>query len=433
MTTPKLSALLIAGLTAACQSASSAPSAAVAGTLETAIVSPQAAPRAAEASGDTAAKPAPSFAAWREELRAEAEARGVSAATFARAFAHVSPNPAVLKADRHQPEFTRPIWDYLASAVSARRIAAGQRHLAAHRPLLEAAAARYGVAPEYVVAIWGIESDFGANTGAYSVIEALATLAYAGQRQAAFRAYLLDALLILEEGDVEPTRMRGSWAGAMGQTQFMPTAFRERAVDFDGDGRRDIWTSLADVFGSTANYLAAAGWRPGQSWGDEVRLPPDFRYELADPEIRQTVGAWQALGVRLVDAAAAPPPDRPASLLLPAGHRGPAFLVYDNFRVLLRYNNATSYALAVGHLADRIGGGGPIAASWPVEEQPLSRSQQVELQRLLAARGFDPGPIDGMIGPMTRQAIRRFQAALGHPADGYATLDLLSRLRAAQS
>ena len=425
----KAAALLLVGLTAGCQSASAPPPAV--GALQPRPQQVQ--PAQAVLALPTLALPAPSprqdFTSWLSDLQGEAQERGVSQETFARAFASVTLNEAVLKADRHQPEFTRPVWEYLDSAVSPRRIATGRLHLSTRRTLLDTVAHRYGVDPQYIVAIWGIESDFGANMGSYSVIEALTTLAYAGKRKETFREYLLQSLEILEKDNVAPAQMVGSWAGAMGQTQFMPTAFRQHAQDFDGDGRRDIWSSLPDIFASNAHYLAAAGWRLGEPWGHEVRLPAGFPYELAELDERRPVAEWRELGVQLVDARAAVPAGRPASLLLPAGYRGPAFLVYDNFRTILRYNNATSYALAVGYLADRIDGGRPIASVWPVTDKPLSRSESLELQELLASRGYDPGPADGMIGPKTRRAIRDFQRAVGQPADGYATVRLLTHLR----
>lgn len=417
----RLVLLMLAALSAGCQS--------------TAAVKP------AERSGETAeaemqpvAVAPQDFATWRAGFRQEALAAGVSAATFDRAFMGVRPNEEVLANERAQPEFSRPIWDYLASAVSDTRIANGQEQLARHAAILGAVETRYGVPPRYLVAIWGLESAYGANTGGYGVIEALATLAYASGRGAFFREHLLDALLILEAGDIAPERMLGSWAGAMGQTQFMPAAFRRHAVDFDSDGRRDIWGSLSDVFASTANYLRAYSWNPRLDWGLEVRLPSTFPWELAELEVKRTVSQWQALGVQAADGGTLPPAAAEASILLPAGHRGPAFLVSDNFRTILRYNNATSYALAVGHLADRIAGRGPIKAAWPKDDPPLTRrADRIELQTLLTERGYDPGGIDGLIGPKTRVALRGFQREIGLPPDGYATVNLLARLRAAMA
>ena len=369
-----------------------------------------------------------SFGQWLAAFRIEAIAAGISPATFDAAFAGVAPDPRVLDLDQSQPEFTRRIWEYLDSAVSPTRVSMGRQRLDEHRALLDRIGAAYGVDPRVIVAIWGLESGYGNNVGSYDVIQSLVTLAYEGRRQAAFRAFLLQALRILERGDIARDRMVGSWAGAMGQTQFMPGSYLSYAVDQDGDGRRDLWRSLADVFGSTANYLAGHGWVAGETWGAEVALPAGFDYRLTGADTRRSLAEWQQLGVTGVRGS--PPPTRgAAALIVPAGHRGPAFLVYDNFRVILRYNNATSYALAIGLLADRIAGQGGVVGSWPVGDRPLSRSDREDLQRLLTARGYDTQGIDGIIGPNTRDALRRFQEDIGVPADGYPTVDLLDRLR----
>jgi len=370
-----------------------------------------------------------SFAAWRDELKAEALAAGVSAATFDRAFQNVRPNPDILAKDSVQPEYTRPVWAYLDTAVSDKNIATGQQRRSENAAALGRATAGYGIPPQIVTAIWGLESAYGQTTGGYNVIEALATLAYDSRRPQVFRRNLIDALLILEAGDIPPTDMQGSWAGAMGQTQFMPAAFRQYAVDGDGDGKRDIWRSLPDVFASTANYLTAHGWRPNQPWGAEVRLPQNFPWDQAELDIVKPVAEWAALGVRSVDGKALPRVDSPASIIAPAGHRGPAFIVFDNFRTILAYNNSVSYALAVGHLADRIGGGRAFSAAWPREEPQLSRTDKLDMQNLLFARGYDPGAVDGVIGPKTRAAIRTFQREIGMVPDGFATMALLTRLR----
>lgn len=401
-----------------------------------------AAPAPAQPARPAASAPAPSpasttqaevdlpFAAWRSQFRAEALAQGISADVFDRAMAGVTPNMRLLELQRAQPEFVRPVWDYLASAVSARRIARGQALMAQNAGVLARVRARYGVEPAYIVAIWGLESDYGNNPGTYQVVEALATLAWGGTRRPAFRAYLLDALRILQEGDIAPARMVGSWAGAMGQTQFMPSAFRTYAVDFDGDGRRDIWSSLPDVFASTGHYLESMGWQPGGACYEEVRLPASFPWEQTDLDVRKSLAEWRALGVRPAAGRPAAGAGGQASVLLPAGHRGPAFLVFDNFRTVMRYNNSTSYALAICHLAERLRGGGPILAAWPIADRPLSRSERFELQRLLSDHHYLDGVVDGMIGPVTRRAIRQFQAQARLPADGYPTVELLDRLRA---
>jgi peptidoglycan lytic transglycosylase B len=375
----------------------------------------------------------PNFVAWREAFKPEALAAGVSAATFDRAFDGILPNLDILAKNDEQPEYTRPIWAYLDTAVSPERVANGRRLLADNKAALLRATKPYGVDPQIVVAIWGLESAYGTSTGGYNVIEALATMAYGSSRPAVFRQNLIDALLILEHGDITPEDMQGSWAGAMGQTQFMPAAFRQYAVDGDGDGKRDIWRSLPDVFASTAGYLAAHGWRPGQPWGAEVRLPANFKWELAEMDVTKTVAEWRKLGVKRADGKALPKVDSPASIIAPAGHRGPAFIVFDNFRTILDYNNSLSYALGVAHLADEIVGKPDFVAQWPREEPPLSRTDKQDLQNLLAERGFDAGDNDGVIGPKTRVAIRQFQREIGEVPDGFATLALLTRLRALTS
>jgi membrane-bound lytic murein transglycosylase B len=384
--------------------------------------------------GATTAAPArPNFVAWREAFKPEALAAGVSAATFDRAFEGILPNLDILAKDEEQPEYTRPIWAYLDTAVSPERIAAGRQQLADNKAALRKAGKPYGVEPQTIVAIWGLESRYGANSGGYSVIEALATMAYGSRRPAVFRQNLIDALLILEHGDITPEDMQGSWAGAMGQTQFMPAAFRQYAVDGDGDGKRDIWRDLPDVFASTANYLGAHGWKPGQPWGMEVRLPAKFDWELAEMDVTKTVAEWRKLGVKRVDGKALPKVASPASIIAPAGHRGPAFIVFENFRTILDYNNSISYALGVAHLADVIVGKPEFTAQWPRDEQPLSRTDKQDLQNLLVERGYDPGETDGVIGPKTRVAIRQFQREIGEVPDGFPTLALLTRLRSLSS
>jgi lytic murein transglycosylase len=283
------------------------------------------------------------------------------------------------------------------------------------------------VPAEVLVAIWGMESDYGANTGDLPVIDALATLGFDGRRADWARGQLIAALRILQQGDIDRARMVGSWAGAMGQTQFLPTSFLAHAVDADGDGRRDIWGSMADVLASTANFLARSGWQAGEPWGTEVRLPAGFDAGRADASVRQPSSQWAAEGVQAMGAAPLPAL-ADAVVLMPAGVRGPAFLVGANFRALLRYNNATSYALAVALLAQGLAGGPGVQAPWPRDQTALSRSQVLALQTALNARGFDSGTPDGLLGPVTREALRRYQRSIGLAADGHPTLDLLQRL-----
>jgi lytic murein transglycosylase len=368
------------------------------------------------------------FARWVLEFSTSARAAGIDEATLHSAFDDVRFIPRVTELDSAQPEFTRTVWDYLDSALSTQRIARGQDKLGQLRPVVEPIAARYGVPAEVLVAIWGMESNFGSNVGDIPTIDALATLGFEGRREPWARGQLLAALKILQNRDIDRAQMIGSWAGAMGQTQFLPSNFLAYAVDADGDGRRDIWNSLADVMASTANFLASSGWQVGQPWGLEVRLPPGFDYARADADVRQPATQWADEGVQAMDGASLPAL-ADSSILLPAGARGPAFLVGPNFRTILRYNNSTSYALAVGLLAQRLAGGPEMQTPWPRDLQLLSRSQLLALQTALNARGLDSGTPDGTMGPATQRAVRRYQRSLGLPADGYPTLDLLQRLQ----
>lgn len=368
------------------------------------------------------------FASWLAGFRREARAEGIGEATLARALDGLRYRPRVIELDRSQPEYVRPIWQYLDSAVSATRVTTGRERLDAHRATAREMARRYGVPAEVIVAIWGIESNYGGNFGDFSTLEALATLAYDGRRRDFARGELLAALRILEAGDISPERMQGSWAGAMGHTQFIPSSFEAYAVDGDGDGRRDIWGSIPDVMASTANYLDQAGWQARQPWGVEVRLADDFDYAETELSTRRPSRDWAERGVRTLDGE--PLPDfAAASVILPGGAEGPAFLVGPNFRAILRYNNATSYALAVGTLADEVAGREGVVQGWPREEQPLSRSQVREMQRLLNQRGFEVGTPDGIMGPNTRRGLREFQTTIGTTPDGFATLNLLERLK----
>jgi lytic murein transglycosylase len=368
------------------------------------------------------------FARWVKNFRATARAAGIDEATLDLAFGDVHYLPRVVELDRAQPEFTRTVWDYLDSAVSSQRVALGQDKLWQFRAPADAAAARYGVPPNILVAIWGVESNYGGNYGSISTIDALATLGFEGRREDWARGQLLAALKILQNGDIDRAQMIGSWAGAMGQTQFLPSVFLAYAVDADGDGRRDIWGSMADVLASTGNFLARSGWQADQPWGVEVELPPGFDVGRADASVRQSTAEWVAAGVRSMGGA--PLPEfADGAILLPAGARGPAFLVGPNFRAILRYNNSVSYALAVGLLAQRLTGGPGVLAPWPRDLPALTRSQLLELQTALNRHGFDSGTPDGMMGPATRDAIRRYQRSGGLPADGYPTLDLLERLQ----
>ncbi len=368
------------------------------------------------------------FRAWLDAFKAEAAQQGIRTATLDRAFASIRFNARVIELDSAQPEFVKPIWEYIAGVVTEDALKNARQKLKEHAALFARVRERYGVPPEYIVAIWRIESGFGANFGNFSVIESLATLAYAGRRQDFWKTELVAALRMVDSGEVPLEKLVGSWAGAMGHTQFMPTGFLKMAVDFDGDGKRDLWASLPDVFASTANHLVTGGWKGGDAFGIEVRLPGNFPYELSETA-RQPAAEWSKLGVVRADGRPLPAWSGDTMILLPAGYRGPAFLVTENYRALLDYNNATSYALALGLFAERLRGGGRVAKAWPTGDRQLGRAEKEELQRLLAERGFDPGKIDGQLGPMSRNAIRGFQKKAGIPADGYAEYGLLELVR----
>lgn len=386
-------------------------------------------PPAPVAAAPDAAQPseAQRFAAWLRDFRVDARAAGINEATLTAALDVAGFRPRTIELDRAQPEFTRSTWEYLDAAVSHTRVSNGQARLAQVRPLADAHA-RHGVPVHVLVAVWGMESNYGQNFGDVPVIDALATLAFEGRREAWARAELLAALKIIQQGDIDREHMIGSWAGAMGQTQFMPSAFLARAVDADGDGRRDIWRSLPDVLASTANYLQQAGWVNEAACAPELKLPEGFDPARADPGLRQHSAQWAAEGIRLIDGS--PLPDvAEASVLQPAGAKGPAFLVGRNFRAVLRYNNATSYALGVCLLAHRIAGGAAVQAPWPRDQRMLSRSEIKALQLALNQKGFAAGQPDGLAGPATRAALRDWQRSVGLPADGFATASVLQAVQ----
>ena len=409
------------------------PTAADAQPLQTvpAVTAPAIVPPVVPTGDDLAIAPTQTFAEWQAGFRREALTAGIRADLFDRAFIGVSPDMSVIKADRSQPEFTRPVWEYLDGALSPLRVNKGKSLIQQNAQVLQSIEQRYGVDREALVAVWGMESNFGQFQGNKSVINSLATLAYEGRRPGFAHAQLIAALQILQQGDITPEKMLGSWAGAMGQTQFIPTTYNTHAVDFDGDGRRDIWGSATDALASTAHYLQSSGWQRGQPWGFEVDLAEGFDYTLADGTIRKPVSEWIRLGVSEYGGLPIAPDDRQlsASLLLPAGHRGPAFLIFDNFRAILKYNNSSSYALAVGLLSKRFTDGGLVYGQWPKEDLPLSRSERIELQTLLGKHNYDAGNPDGIIGANTRKAIRSAQQSFGWPADGYPTQQLLEALR----
>lgn len=365
--------------------------------------------------------------AWIADFRARALAAGISAATFDDAMTGLHYLPDVVRKDRHQNEFTKTIWEYLDTAVSDARIAAGQAALRKYKASLDRIEAAYGVDARVVLAIWGLESAYGAVRGDISTIEALATLAYDGRRGKFFEGQLVDALTILQARDVTRGAMRGSWAGAMGHTQFMPSSFLATAVDFDGDGRRDIWSDdPVDALASTAAYLARNGWQKGAPWGVEVVLPAGFDYSQTTDKVKKSAAEWQALGVRAV--AGALPEAEGASILLPGGARGVAFMIFHNFQVIETYNSADAYVIAVGHLGDRIMGAPAFKAGWPRDLRALSYDERIALQRRLTAAGFDTLGVDSKMGPRTIAAIMGFQRSAGLVPDGFPSLEVLNRL-----
>ena len=375
------------------------------------------------------------FAPCVAELKSGALARGVSGAGYEHLTASLQPDLKVLDFLDYQPEFRTPIWDYLSGLVDEERVADGQAMLKQWGDTLNAVAARYKVDPATVVAVWGVESNFGRNFGSRPLLTSLSTLSCYGRRQAYFRGEFYDALKIVDAGDVKAEQLVGSWAGAFGHTQFMPSTFLRLAVDFDGDGRRDLVGTVPDALASTANFLKKAGWREDEVWGYEVRLPAGFDASGAGRRNKQALSAWATRGVKRIDGSPLAGDGSPlagdgsAGLLLPAGPKGPAFLVFRNFDAIYGYNAAESYALAIAHLSDRLRGAGPFTTPWPTDDAGLSRVERREVQTLLAARGHAIGAIDGMLGDASRAAIRVEQQRLGHNVDGRAGQKLLKALK----
>lgn len=371
--------------------------------------------------------PAP-FETWRDAFKRQAQGLGIAPATLEAAFSGTGPLSQVVALDRRQSEYSRTFFDYLKNAISETRINRGQALLKEHAQLLAEIQRRHGIPPAVLVAIWGLETDYGMQTGGFPVIAALATLAYEGRRRDFFTAELMEALRIIDSGQAGAATMTGSWAGAMGQPQFMPSTYRRYARDGDGDGRADIWNSVADTLESAANYLSANGWKADEGWGREVRLPADFDLAQARLGLTKTLDEWGRLGVR--DAAGGPLPGGgiAASMVLPAGAKGPAFLVYPNFNVINAWNRSLFYGLSVGHLANWLSGGGPLYGEPPAGDQALSRKRIVVMQRGLNRLGFAVGEPDGMIGAKTRNAVQDYQQSRGLPADAYPTAALIERI-----
>ncbi|MBI3438108.1 MAG: lytic murein transglycosylase [Proteobacteria bacterium] len=371
------------------------------------------------------------FDGWRDDFAARAVAQGRDPAVLRRLLSGISPDPSIVTLDQQQPEFVSPVWDYVNNRVTDRRIAAGQAMKASMGSTLTQIQQRYGVDADIVLGIWALESNLGQAPLNYTAPEALATLAYEGRRRAQFENYLLALCQMVERGLATPDELRSSWAGAMGQPQFMPDVYLTLAVDWDGDGKRDIWTNNADVAASIANYLQNKGWRAGEPVFDEVRLPTGFDFSLADGSTR-SVSDWEGLGVRRVDGGAWSVTDRTlqSQLFLPAGANGPALLLHPNFAVIRRYNNSDRYALVVALLARAFEGRGGLVASWPTQVGSLNRDQTLELQTLLNSLGYNSGTPDGLFGSGTRRAVRAFQTDQHLAADGFPTADLLNQVRA---
>ncbi len=364
-----------------------------------------------------------------ERLWPDAARRGVSRASFDRHAANLTPDLSIMDRVDAQPEFTKAFWEYLDLLVSEDRVQRGRELLAQYRDAFAAAEREYGVDRHVIAAIWGIESKYSSMIGDRPVIRSTATLACIGRRQDYFRNEFLAILELLHRGDVSPEDARGSWAGAFGPTQFMPSVYKSYAVDADGDGRRDVIRSMPDLLASTSNYFRRHGWESGQTWGYEVVVPKNFNYLLADRSRQLTVREWERLGIARAGGKAFPRPGDRAYLLAPGGSQGPGFLMLQNFNVIMRYNPSEAYALAIGHLSDRLRGGEPFLQAWPRHERVLSKAERVEMQQLLSRRGFDIGEADGRFGPKTRAAIRDFQARAGLVPDGFATQNVLARLR----
>jgi lytic murein transglycosylase len=366
------------------------------------------------------------FSSCLGSLRADAAREGVSGAALDKAFGGLQPDLTVLDFQKDQPEFKTPVWDYLATLVDDERVSDGKARMAEYASALATAEQRYGVNRYVIAAVWGVESDFGRSMGKRPLVQSLSTLACLGARASYFRGELMATLKIIANGDVPADRLNGSWAGAFGQTQFMPTTFLRLAVDLDGDGRRDIVDSAPDALGSTANYLRKSGWRPGVPWGFEVKLPAGY----SGPSGRRNkapMAAWAARGVTRIDGRALG--EGEAGLLAPAGLNGPAFLVTSNFEAIYSYNASESYALAIASLSDRLAGGPPIATPWPTDNPGLTRAERREMQKLLIAHGYDVGEPDGAVGKKTKDAIADFESKNGLDRDGRPSVKVLAALR----
>jgi membrane-bound lytic murein transglycosylase B len=372
------------------------------------------------------------FQSCLQNIKTEALRQGVPAAIADRAFQGLTPDQKVVDLDSRQPEFSLTYAKYIGSAVSNERITKGQQRMAQHRSLLDALQSEYGVPPQYIMAFWGVETNYGGFMGDFQVVRSVATLACMTKRRDFFSNETVQALRILAMNHMTREQMRGSWAGAMGNMQFMPSTFMKWGVDRDGNGRIDLWTSLPDAFASAANFLRGIGWKPGLPASDEVFLPQGFPLDQADTTIEKPVRAWASMGVKKAGGAALPNVDEPSSIILPAGFRGPAFILYPNFKAVMNWNRSTLYALSVAILAQQIAGGPPVMQAPPADDEPLSRDTVIDMQNRLARLTLYTDEIDGLLGPKTRSAVRLYQKRIGMPADGHPTPDFVRRLQQAR-
>lgn len=370
-------------------------------------------------------------------LRSQAITAGVSGTTYDRYTQNLTPDYSVIDKLNYQPEFSTPIWDYLSGLVDEERVELGKQKLAQHRDVLNRASQTYGVPPETIVAVWGVESNFGDISGKYPLLQALGTLSCEGRRQSYFRTEFFATMRILQRGDLTEDQLKGSWAGAFGHTQFMPSTYERLAVDFDGDGRRDLVSSTADALASTANFLNKAGWQTGMPWGFEVKVPQGMSIDGEGRRSKKALSSWSARGVTRIDGSplvqGALSGNTSAGLMAPAGVNGPVFLVFKNFDAIYSYNAAESYGLAIAHLSDRLKGAGPFVASWPTDDPGTSRAERREIQQFLINRGYDIGAVDGLIGDKTRVAIRQEQTRLGLNPTGRAGQQILRAFRQEQA
>src|SRR5215468_9372008 len=371
------------------------------------------------------------FQACLQNINGEALRQGVPASVADRALQGLTPDPKIVDLDSRQPEFSQTYAKYVGASVSVERIAKGQQRQAQNRALLDAIQAEYGVPPQYIMAFWGMETNYGAFMGDFQVVRSVATLACMTKRQAFFSNETVQALRILVMDRMTREQLRGSWAGAMGNMQFMPSTFMKWGVDRDSNGRIDLWNSLPDSFASAANYLRGVGFKPGLPSSEEVFLPQGFPLDQADSSIEKPVRAWAAMGVKKAGGAPLPNVDDPSSIILPAGWRGPAFILYPNFKAVMNWNRSTLYALAISILARQIAGGPGVMQAAPSDDEPLSRSTIIDLQTRLARLGLYTDETDGLVGPKTRSAVRMFQKQIGMPADGHPTPQLVTRLQQA--